>query len=47
VVKAILISAVPPLIMQTDANPDGLPKSVFELDWVLSTGLSRACLSAA
>jgi non-heme chloroperoxidase len=27
--KAALISAVPPLMLQTEANPDGLPKSVF------------------
>ena len=26
----MLISAVPPLMVQTDANPDGLPKSVFD-----------------
>ena len=30
VAKAVLISAVPPLKVQTDANPDGLPKSVFD-----------------
>ncbi|MGA5463855.1 alpha/beta fold hydrolase [Mycobacterium sp. NPDC050041] len=28
--KAALISAVPPLMVRTDANPDGLPKSVFD-----------------
>jgi non-heme chloroperoxidase len=28
--KAVLISAVPPLMVQTDANPEGLPKSVFD-----------------
>jgi pimeloyl-ACP methyl ester carboxylesterase len=28
VAKAVLISAVPPLMVQTEANPDGLPKSV-------------------
>jgi non-heme chloroperoxidase len=28
--KAVLISAVPPLMLQTDANPGGLPKSVFD-----------------
>jgi non-heme chloroperoxidase len=28
--KAVLISAVPPLMVQTEANPDGLPKSVFD-----------------
>ena len=30
VAKAALISAVPPLMLQTDANPGGLPKSVFD-----------------
>src|SRR5665647_1987444 len=30
VAKAVLISAVPPLMVQTDDNPDGLPKSVFD-----------------
>jgi pimeloyl-ACP methyl ester carboxylesterase len=30
VAKAALISAVPPLMLQTDANPEGLPKSVFD-----------------
>ena len=29
VAKAVLISSVPPLMGQTDANPGGLPKSVF------------------
>ena len=29
-VKAALISAVPPLMVKTDANPEGLPKSVFD-----------------
>jgi non-heme chloroperoxidase len=29
-VKAALISAVPPLMVKTDANPDGLPKEVFD-----------------
>ncbi|GAY13615.1 alpha/beta fold hydrolase [Mycobacterium sp. shizuoka-1] len=28
--KAALIAAVPPLMVQTDANPGGLPKSVFD-----------------
>ncbi|CAN5568710.1 alpha/beta hydrolase [soil metagenome] len=28
--KAALISAVPPLMVQTDSNPEGLPKSVFD-----------------
>jgi non-heme chloroperoxidase len=30
VAKAVIISAVPPLMVQTDANPGGLPKSVFD-----------------
>jgi non-heme chloroperoxidase len=30
VVKAAIISAVPPLMLKTDANPLGLPKSVFD-----------------
>jgi len=30
VAKAVLISAVPPLMVQTDANPGALPKSVFD-----------------
>ena len=29
-VKAALISAVPPLMVKTDANPEGLPKAVFD-----------------
>jgi non-heme chloroperoxidase len=29
-VKAAIISAVPPLMVKTDANPEGLPKSVFD-----------------
>src|ERR1700742_4719985 len=28
--KAVLISSVPPLMVQTDANPGGLPKKVFD-----------------
>ena len=30
VAKAVLISAVPPIMVQTEANPGGLPKSVFD-----------------
>ncbi|AHC83450.1 MULTISPECIES: alpha/beta fold hydrolase [Pseudomonas] len=30
VVKAVLIAAVPPLMVQTPGNPGGLPKSVFD-----------------
>ena len=28
--KAVLISAVPPLMVKTEANPGGLPKEVFD-----------------
>jgi non-heme chloroperoxidase len=30
VAKAAILSAVPPLMVQTEANPGGLPKSVFD-----------------
>ena len=30
VAKAVLISAVPPIMVQTEANPGGLPKEVFD-----------------
>jgi len=30
VAKAVLISAVPPLMLKTDANPDGLPIEAFD-----------------
>jgi non-heme chloroperoxidase len=30
VARAVLISAVPPLMVQTDANPGGTPKSMFD-----------------
>ena len=30
VAKAILISAIPPLMLKTEANPDGLPIEVFD-----------------
>jgi non-heme chloroperoxidase len=30
VAKAVLISAVPPLMLKTEANPDGLPVSAFD-----------------
>jgi non-heme chloroperoxidase len=30
VAKAVLISSVPPLMVQTDGNPGGLPKAVFD-----------------
>jgi len=28
--KAVLVSAVPPLMLRTDRNPDGLPRDVFD-----------------
>jgi len=30
IAKVVLISAVPPLMLKTDANPGGLPKEVFD-----------------
>src|SRR5258706_1030236 len=30
VAKAVLIAAVPPLVLKTDANPEGLPIEVFD-----------------
>ena len=30
VAKAVLVSAVPPLMLQTEANPEGLPIAVFD-----------------
>lgn len=36
VAKAVLISAVPPLMVKTDNNPGGTPLSVFD-------GFRRAC----
>jgi non-heme chloroperoxidase len=30
VAKAVLVSAVPPIMLQTQANPGGLPMSVFD-----------------
>ena len=42
VAKAVLISSVPPLMVQTDANPGGLPKSVFDgLQAQVATGRSQ------
>jgi len=31
VAKAVLIAAVPPLMLKTEANPDGLPMEVFDV----------------
>jgi non-heme chloroperoxidase len=39
--KAALISAVPPLMVQTPANPGGLPKSVFD-DFQKQVATNRA-----
>ncbi|AGB82581.1 putative hydrolase or acyltransferase of alpha/beta superfamily [Serratia sp. FGI94] len=41
VAKAVLISAVPPLMVKTDANPGGLPKSVFD-DMQVQLAANRA-----
>jgi non-heme chloroperoxidase len=43
VAKAVLISAVPPLMVQTEANPGGLPKSVFD-DFQNQTATRRSQL---
>jgi len=39
--KAVIISAVPPLMVKTEANPDGLPKSVFD-DFQTQLAANRA-----
>lgn len=39
--KAVLIAAVPPLMVQTPANPGGLPKSVFD-DFQAQVATNRA-----
>jgi len=39
--KAVLIAAVPPLMVRTDANPGGLPKDVFD-DFQRNTATDRA-----
>ncbi len=39
--KAVLISAVPPLMVKTDSNPGGLPKSVFD-DFQAKLAANRA-----
>ncbi len=41
VAKAVLISAVPPLMVKTDANPEGIPISVFD-EIRASTAFNRA-----
>jgi non-heme chloroperoxidase len=39
--KAVLVSAVPPLMVKTAANPGGLPKQVFD-DFQAQTAFNRA-----
>jgi non-heme chloroperoxidase len=41
VAMAVLISAVPPLMVKTESNPDGLPKSVFD-DFQAQLAANRA-----
>jgi non-heme chloroperoxidase len=41
VAMAVLISAVPPLMVKTDANPGGLPKKVFD-DLQAQVAINRA-----
>ena len=41
VAKAVLISAIPPLMIQTERNPGGLPLAVFD-DLRAGTGFDRA-----
>jgi non-heme chloroperoxidase len=41
VAKAALISAVPPLMVKIDANPNGLPKKVFD-DFQLALAANRS-----
>ena len=41
VAKAVIISAVPPLMVKTPANPGGLPKDVFD-DFQAQTATRRA-----
>ena len=43
VAKAVLISAVPPLMVKTDQNPGGLPKEVFD-DYQAQVAAHRAQL---
>ncbi len=41
VAKAAIISAVPPLMLQTEANPGGLPKTVFD-DFQAQLAINRS-----
>lgn len=44
--KAVLIASVPPLMVQTDANPGGLPKAVFD-DFQVQVATNRAAFYRA
>src|SRR4051794_10889460 len=39
--RAAIMSAVPPLMVQTDANPEGTPKSVFD-DFMVQLAANRS-----
>jgi non-heme chloroperoxidase len=41
VAKAAILSAVPPLMVQTDANPGGTPKTVFD-DYMVQLAANRS-----
>ena len=43
VAKAVLISAVPPLILKTEANPEGLPISAFDALRAAVRPIAQAC----
>ncbi len=48
VAKAVIISAVPPLMVRTMANPGGLPKQVFDdLQTQIAANRSQFCLDLA
>ena len=46
VAKAAIVSAVPPLMVQTDANPGGTPKSVFD-DFLAQLAAGRSAFYRA
>ena len=46
VAKAAILSAVPPLMVQTDANPGGTPKSVFD-DFMAQLAANRSAFYRA
>ena len=48
VAKAVIISAVPPLMVRTMANPGGLPKQVFDdMQAQIAANRSQFCLDLA